>query len=557
MDQSWDAVVVGSGVGGLVCAAYLAADGARVLVLEQHDVAGGSAHVFRRRRAYEFDVGVHYLGDCGDGGLLPTILSGLGIADRVRFRPMDQDCFDRVILPSLTVDVPAGWDRYRERLKKAMPEESAGLDRFIDRCAAVAGLAYSNLVEPHENIMDLVRASSADLRWSRRTLADLFDDCGLSSRARTVLAAQSGGYGAPPSQVPLGTHAGLVDHYMRGAYYPEGGGQVLVAALIEAIEANGGELRTRRQAKRILIEDGHASGVELADGTVVRAPLVISNADYRKTILELCGGEENFPRGLVARTQSATMRLPLAILYVALNSPLTGLPNANIWWWRGEDVEDAYARLWRDGEHDEVPFIFISFASAKDPGGAACPPGHSNFQIMAVCPPGHSPWHVDGPSDGGKWYRRVPEYKAAKQRLTGALLDAAEMAIGPFRKNVVHLEVATPLTNERYTLSGGGSPYGLAQWGAVGQRPDTATSVPGLYVVGPSTRFGSGIAGVATSGIVCAGQCLGRPLLQEIYAGTKIGDQSMLRPRAAGWDPLVISRGTARRGARGLARLGR
>lgn len=557
MEETWDAVIVGSGIGALICAAYLAAEGARVLVLEQHDVAGGSAHVFRRRRAYEFDVGVHYLGDCGPDGLLPAIFSGLGIGDRVRFRPMDQDCFDRVILPSVTIDVPAGWDRYRRRLKDALPGEAEGLDRFIDRCQTVAGLARHSLVTPHDEVMDLVRTNSADLRWSRRTLADLFDDCGLSARARTVLAAQSGNYGAPPSGVSLGTHASMIDHYMRGAYYPAGGGQVLVASLVEVIEAHGGELRTRHQVRRILIEDGRATGVELADGTSIRAPLVISNADYRKTVLELCGGQENFPASLVARTRAATMRLPLAVLYVALDSPLTGLRNANVWWWRGEDAEDAYARLWRGGGSEEVPFVFVSFASTKDPDAAACPPGHANFQVMTLCPPGHAPWGIDGVAAEGKSYRREPAYKAAKQRLVTALLDTAELAIGPFRDRIAHLEAATPLTNERYTMSTGGTPYGMAQWGAIGQRPDTATSVRGLYIVGPNTRYGSGIAGVALSGISTAGQCVGRPLLREVYALGKAADPASLPPRPAGWDPLVISRGTARRRARGLARLDR
>ncbi|HXL93610.1 MAG TPA: hypothetical protein VN969_32160 [Streptosporangiaceae bacterium] len=112
------------------------------------------------------------------------------------------------------------------------------------------------------------------------------------------------------------------------------------------------------------------------------APLVISNADYRKTILELCGGQENFPAALVARTQAATMRHPLAVLYVALDSPLTGLPNANVWWWRGENAEDAYARLWRGGEHQQVPFVFFSFASTKDPEAAACPPGQGRGKVV-------------------------------------------------------------------------------------------------------------------------------------------------------------------------------
>jgi all-trans-retinol 13,14-reductase len=176
---------------------------------------------------------------------------------------------------------------------------------------------------------------------------------------------------------------------------------------------------------------------------------------------------------------------------------------------------------------------------------------------MAGCRPGHLPWQVDADAVEGRRYRRAPAYQAAKRRLVAALLDAAERAIGPFREHVVHLEAATPLTTEWYTLASDGSPYGLATWGGTARRPDTATSVPGLYVVGSSTRYGSGIAGVAVSGIVCAGQCLGRPLLREVYAGGTVGDQSRLRPRPDRWDPLVISRGASRRDARGLARLGR
>jgi all-trans-retinol 13,14-reductase len=122
------------------------------------------------------------------------------------------------------------------------------------------------------------------------------------------------------------------------------------------------------------------------------------------------------------------------------------------------------------------------------------------------------------------------------------------------------MEAATPLTHERYTLGTGGTPYGLSRWGPPGGRPDVrpdvATSVPGLYVVGQSTRFGSGIAGVAISGIMCAGQILGRPLLPQVYAGATLADPSLLPDRTDGWDPLAVSRGQGRRTARGLARIG-
>lgn len=554
--EEWDAVVVGSGLGGLVCAAYLAVGGQRVLVLEQHDVAGGNSHVFRRRRAYEFDVGVHYLGDCGPGGILPAIFAGLGLDKRIRYREMDQDGFDRIVIPGVTMDMPAGWPAYRQRLKQALPDDGTGIDRFVDVIAGLGEEMRRALLSPNDlTITELVARTPVTVRWGRRTLTELFDHCGLSVRARTVLAAQSPNYGMGPDQASVTMHATVTDHYVRGAYYPEGGGQILAAGLVETIESHGGELRTRCKVERILVEDGRVTGVGAQGGELFRAPLVVSNADYRRTVLDLVG-PEHFPRRLVAKTADAVMGLPFATLYVALDKELPPRPNANLWWYRGGDIGAYYDRL-AAGDLGPVDFLFMSFASLKDPGSRnVCPPGHANFQVMTLCPSGYDGWGVaTGPADGGR-YRRRTVYKERKARLTEAMLSAAEEAVGPFRDHIVHLEAATPLTHERYTLSTGGTPFGLAEWGGAGSRPDTRTCVEGLHVVGANTRYGSGITGVAVGGIACAAQILGRRLMHEVHSGTVLGDPDLLPERPEGWDPLAISRGTRRRNARGLARMG-
>ncbi|WP_234542818.1 phytoene desaturase family protein [Streptomyces shenzhenensis] len=556
-EDGWDAVVVGAGIGGLVCAAYLAVSGRRVLVVEQHDVAGGNAQVFRRRRAYEFDVGVHYIGDCGPGGVLPAIFGGLGLSDRVRYREMDPDGFDRIVLPSVSVDVPAGWLPYRQRLKDELPQDAAGIDTFTEICAGVGAEMRELLLSSGElTLPELTARTPFTTRWGRRSLSRLFDHCGLSPRSRTVLAAQSPNYGASPDIATVATHTAVLDHYMRGAHYPVGGGQQLVAALVEVLEAHGGELRTRTKVERILVENGRVSGIGLADDRTVWAPLVVSNADFRRTVLDLVG-EEHFPRRFATRVREATMAFPFATLYIALDKDLPDQPNANLWWYRDEDIDGYYARLSR-GDIDPVPSLFVSFASLKDPGSrAAGPPGHSNFQVMTLCPPGLDWWGVSrGPAEGGR-YRRSDAYQERKRNLAEAMLRAAEEALGPFRAHITHLEAGTPLSHERYTLSTGGTPYGLAEWGEAGGRPNTRTGIEGLYMVGASTRNGSGITGVAIGGIACAAQILERRLLHRVHAGEVLADVSRLPERPDDWDPLAVSRGRARRTARGLARLGK
>ncbi|HEX4704920.1 MAG TPA: NAD(P)/FAD-dependent oxidoreductase [Pseudonocardiaceae bacterium] len=550
MDGDWDVIVIGAGMGGLVAAAYLAVTGRRALVLEQHDVAGGNTHVFRRRRSYEFDVGVHYLGDCGPDGLLPALLAGLGAADRITFRPMDSDCFDRIILPSVTVDVPFGWSRYQQRLTEALPADAAGIATFVRIASAAAAAARNNLIGPKS-----APPGGEVLRWILRPVNKLYDHCGLSTRARTVINAQCGNYGAAPAVTPLATHATMLDDYLRGSYYPEGGGQQVAATLVEVLEAHGARLWTKATVSRIESTKGRVTGVRLADGTQLRAPIVISNADYRRTVLELAGGIDTFPELDVRRATNAEMRLPLAAVYVALDKELADVPDANYWYWPCEDVDEAFRKL-ADGNITDPQFVFLSFASLKDrPGGPACPPGQTNFQVMTLCPSGYEPWGLTGGPVAGVRYRRDPEYQRIKQQLTEALLDRAAEVIGPFRDHIVHVETSTPLTNERYTRSSGGTPYGMARWSGMAQLPDVVTAVDGLYVAGQSTRFGAGIVRSGVSGLACASAVLGTDLLREVHAGAVLGSPDLLPDRPGDWDPLRISRGAGRRGARGLAKL--
>ncbi|MFR9755698.1 phytoene desaturase family protein [Streptomyces sp. TR06-5] len=548
LPSDWDAIVIGSGMGGLTCAAYLAAAGRRVLVLEQAGVLGGNSHVFRRSAAWEFDAGVHYIGDCGPDGVLPSVLRGLGLADRVTFRPMDPDGFDEIVLPGLRMRVPVGWDRYLGRLVEVLPEDKEGLHTFVQVCSAVgAEMRWALLsavgVEPAE----ILKRTSTAVSWGRRTLHDLFGHCALSAAARTVLAAQALNYGIGPEEATVGMHASVTDHYLRGAGYPVGGGQVLAASLAEALTAHGGRFLTRRRVARIRVEEGRACGVVLDTGQELRAPIVVSNADYPRTVLDLVG-EDHLPAPVVGRARNAVMGHPLAVLYVGLDRELPRDTNANLWWHGNADIEASFRSLAED-RFDAPTSVFISFASDKDPGTAALrPAGHANFQVMALCPRQLDRWGPSAATGDGRGYRRDPEYLAEKERVTEAMLATAEAALGPFRHHVAHLELATPPTQRRYTLSTGGSPFGLARWGRTGARPDTRTGVAGLYVVGQSTRYGSGITGAAVSGIACAGQILDRPLLPEVHAGAVTGDPGLLPERGPDWDPLHVCGGSAPRG---------
>lgn len=564
--ERWDVVIVGSGPGGLACGASLAASGRSVLVLEAHDLAGGNTQVFRRhprdaegrRTEYEFDVGVHYLGDCGPGGLFPSIFTSLGVGDRIDFLPLDPDGFDTLEFPDMTFVVPAGWDAYLQRLVDAFPNERAGVERVVDVLRTVAEESRIRLIPG-------VETPTFD-RWAYRNLSELFDEGELSERARAVLDHWSGLYAGSPAQTAVAMHARIIDHYMRGAYYPEGGGQVLAARLVQVIEAHGGEVRTLSPVRRIIVENRRARGVELADGTTIDADLVVSNADHAKTVFDLVG-ETHWDPATVAWARDAQMTLGLICAYVVVDIDLTGGPNTNYFVFPTTDMDELYEGL-DSGELDvdEGIFAYVAMASRKDPRNVHLgPPGSTNLQIMTLAPRGEKWWGTEYDASGPNSYRRDRDYRDRKAMITEALLDAAQRVLADqldgrdLREHIVHLETATPLSHQRYTGSTGGTSYGYVhspeQSGS--SRPQHRTEIDGLWLVGANTTSGHGVAGATAGGVTCAGEILGRPLLVEMVMGTVLVDPSAIPADPEDFDPVEWSRGERLRNIRAARRVER
>jgi all-trans-retinol 13,14-reductase len=543
--SDWDAIVVGSGLGGLTAAAYLTTSGLRTLVLEKHYVAGGNAHVFRRKQMFEFDVGVHYLGDCGPDGLIPTVLRGVGLEEKIEFLEMDPDGFDTLMFPGITFRVPKGWDRYRQRLVEAFPDDETGLHRCLDVLQdIVAEFARMKLPVEPEDVPRLVQEAPNFMRWGMRPLGELFDDCGLGQKARAILTAESGTYALPPSRAPVMLHAALMEHYLKGAYYPKGGGQVLPAHLVDVVRSHGGEVRTRAGVERILVEEGRAVGVRLVTGEEFRAPLVVSNADLKRTLLEMVGEEHLSPQ-TVARVRQYRMALPLFCVYLGLDTDLRErMPNTNYLYSNSFDVEGPYQDCYQ-GRVPSEPGLFITAASVKDPHAETiAPKGYSSLEIMTLVPADYRLWGVEkGPAAGEK-YHRNPAYQSLKQRLTDAMVEGAERVIPGIKEHIVWKEAATPISQEHFTFSTGGTSYGielsLDQFGP--NRPSPRTEIEGLYLAGASTVFAHGIAGVMRGGVGCASAILGRDLQSEIEAGHVFGDPAKLTGGGPDWDPWQASR---------------
>jgi all-trans-retinol 13,14-reductase len=158
---------------------------------------------------------------------------------------------------------------------------------------------------------------------------------------------------------------------------------------------------------------------------------------------------------------------------------------------------------------------------------------------MTLVPRDYSVWNVEqGPTEGGR-YHRDPVYRRRKEALIDHLVDVSESVIPDLREHIVWKEAATPISQERFTRSTGGTSYGIemscSQAGPM--RVGPRTEIEGLYLCGASTPSGPGISGVMRSGLAAASEVLETDLLRSVLSGEVLGDRSVLPELHDDWDP--------------------
>jgi all-trans-retinol 13,14-reductase len=530
-----DVAIIGSGLGGLSAGCYLAQRGLRVACFESHYVAGGCATQFRRgakEGIYHFDVGLHYIGDCGAEGQIPGVLKDVGV--HVDFVPMDQDGFDTLIFPDFRFRIPADVDLYRQRLLELFPGERRGIDRYLRLLRAVMRIDRERSRPKLRTLLGLGLGALSLIAHREHTIGQFLDTCTQDPKLRAVLLGQSGDYGLPPSEASAMLHLGLAAHYFRGAYYPKGGGQVIADRLAERLEALGGSVHLRRPVEQILMKDGRAIGLLLERRTeseppqTVRARVVLSNADLILTLHKLLGRAQ-LPSEWQDRSARFRMADAIFMTYLGLRGDLTkkGMSATNYWQFDGYDMESFY----RAGRELDAAGLmqargcYITSASLKDPANAQhhAPPGITNLEIMTLVPGSAELWgardaQTATPGDPTGWkYRRSDRYQAIKKSLEDQMIDRLEKLFPGSAADIVYRESATPLSHTRFTRATDGTGYGLAGTPAqfLGARPGSRGPVPGLYLCGASTRSGHGILGALMSGRSAA-----RRIAADLHGGT-------------------------------------
>lgn len=535
--EDLDAIIIGSGIGGMTTASILAKAGRKVLVLEQHDQAGGCCHTFIDK-GYEFDVGIHYIGKLGHQSLNKTLVDQIS-EGQIEWSPLN-DVYDIVVIGTgenkRRYPVCKNEETWKNSLKGQFPKETVAIDKFFSLVQEASGNVRNSWIAL--KIVPLWFAKllikTGIINWIsnlwtgtfKKTTLEIIQELTSDKDLQTVFSYCWGDYGTPPGESHFLMQAALNSHFYSGGYYPVGGASEIALNIIPVIERAGGKVLVRANVTEIIHNGSKVMGVKVEKGSethVIQAPIIISNAGLYNTFLRLLPqhvASTSYYHKIATEMKPATGAMSIFIGLNASGEDLK-LQRENIWAFptnnSGSSFRDFCALSAEEAQDAEAPLMFVSFPSVKDPNWAKHP-GREHKSTCTIVTMSNWNWFSKWADEPLK--RRGDDYEEIKKSIGERLIEQACELYPQMRNHIDFVEIGTPVTNKTYLAQPHGEIYGLDHtmerfhpMMLAKLRPET--DIQGLYLTGQDI-FVSGFTGALFGGVLAAGAVLERNTLRDL-----------------------------------------
>ena len=517
IDDHYDVICIGSGLSCLTVANILSRYDQKVLVLEKHYTPGGFTHVFTRPE-YEWDVGVHYVGDVHRKGTIMSVLFNYITDGKMEWEDMGE-VYDRIVFGDKIYDFVKGSTNFKKKMYEYFPEEKKAIDQYVNLVHKTTQSSRFFFLE--KILPEPVRYLASNLlrrkflSYADQTTEEVMNSLSDNQELIAVLTGQFGDYGLTPDKSSFAMHAILVRHYLQnGGSYPVGGSESFVKYIAPKIYERGGAVITNADVCEILIKDNKAYGVKMKDGREILATHIVSGAGIDNTLNKLIPPDylDQFPTEEYKSTPASVGHFSLYVGFKESAKDLQ-MPKANYWIFPDNynHVENEQNYM-KDPDHNAFPVVYISFPAAKDPDYENRYPNKSTLEIISLAP---YEWFTKW--EGTKWKKRGADYDALKEKVSKRLLEKLYEREPQLKGKVDYYELSTPLTTKHFANYQHGEIYGIEhtpdRFRKKSLRPKTA--IKNFYLTGQDVMT-AGIGSVAMGGLLTSSAILKKNLMAKL-----------------------------------------
>ena len=488
--QKFDVIIVGSGLGGMICGYILSKEGYNVCILEKNHQLGGCLQTFVRNKCI-FDTGMHYVGSLDEGQILNKFFKYFDLNGKLKLRKMDVDSFDIIQIAGKEYKYAQGYDNFIETLRHDFPNEKEALIKYVDKLKEVRGSLDSfmtNGILHDANNMKNFEYFNINTHQFLKSITNNYE-------LQNVLAGLNALYAGHPDTNPFYLHAVINNSLIESSWRFVDGGSQLIDNLAASIIAHGGAILKKCEVKKFVSDSsGEIKYVELENKEQLEAKKFISNIHPVKT-LDITDSKLIRP-AYRNRIKSIENTTSIFSLYIVLKENSFKYFNYNYYYYKNPNVwslQTYRQDTWPDG------YMLYTPAHSKSEEYADCLTAITYLKYDEL-----KQWENTTVENRGQDYIDFKQQKAER------FIDEIENKFPDIRSHIKIYYTSTPLTYRDYTGSVNGSIYGILKDSNDPLKSFIIprTRIPNLFFTGQNINL-HGVLGVSIGSVQTCGEFLG------------------------------------------------